>query len=103
MQNIDPDYPKIDIIQVRAESLGRLVANLNTISREDSLQRIARLPENERNRVIDGIINSLRQKEAQEQIAESQRLQDYYRTQSRQNMMPDQPTAAKWYFYNPVS
>ncbi|HEX2934645.1 MAG TPA: hypothetical protein VHO72_04775 [Bacteroidales bacterium] len=103
MQSIDPDYPKIDIIQVRAESLGRLVSNLNTISSEDSLQRISRLSDNERNRVIDGIINNLRQKEAQEQIAESQRLQEYYRTQSRQNMMPDQQAAAKWYFYNPVS
>jgi tetratricopeptide (TPR) repeat protein len=103
MLNIDQDYPKIDVIQVRAESLGHLVENLNTISREDSLQKIARLPESERNRIIDRIINDIRQKESQEQIAESQRLQDYYRTQTRQNMMPDQQASAKWYFYNPVS
>jgi hypothetical protein len=103
MLNIDPDYPNIETIKVRAESLGRLVSNLNTISREDSLLQIAKLPDNERFAIIDKIINDLRQKEAQDQIAESQRLQEYYRTQSRQNLMPDQQNAAKWYFYNPVS
>lgn len=101
---IAPDYPGMTDIKAKANSLNRLVENLNAISREDSLQRIAKLSEPERIRVIDGIINNLREKEAEAQMAESQRLQDYYSSQSRQNMViGDKNTQAKWYFYNPVS
>ena len=101
---IDPNYPTITDIKAKASSLTRLVQNLNAITTEDSLQRIAKLPEASRMRIIDGIINDVRTKEAESQIAESQRLQDYYNNQYRQNMViGDKTSAAKWYFYNPVS
>jgi tetratricopeptide (TPR) repeat protein len=103
MQNIDPDYPGINIIQARSESLGRLVENLNTISTQDSLQKVAKMTENDRLRLIDGIISDLKKKEMDTQQAESQRLQDYYRGQNRQSTIPGEQTTAKWYFYNPVS
>jgi tetratricopeptide (TPR) repeat protein len=102
MQNIDEDYPNINIIKARAESLGRLVENLNAINTNDSLLRISKMTENERFSVIDKIISNLRKKEMEAQIAESQRLQDYYRGQNR-NTIPGEQGAAKWYFYNPVS
>jgi tetratricopeptide (TPR) repeat protein len=103
MQNIATDYPEIETIKVRAESLGRLVEYLNTIQTEDSLQRVAQMSENQRMQFIDKLINDVRKKESEAQLAESQRLQDYYRQQGRQNLLPDQQNAGKWYFYNPVS
>lgn len=100
---IDQDYPGIELIQSKAKSLNRLVENLNTISREDSLQRIAMLPEASRINIIDQIISDVRNDEAQAQMAESQRLQDYYNNQSRQNLVGVDKGSAKWYFYNPIS
>ncbi len=101
---IAPDYPNLIDIKAKATSLTHLVENLNAITLEDSLQRIAKLPEPARLRVIDDIINQLRAKEAEAQMAESQRLQDYYNNQYRQTMViGDKNTQAKWYFYNPVS
>lgn len=101
---IADNYPNIDDMKVKAKSLTSLVRNLNTISTEDSVQRIAKLPEAERMRFIDGIINDLRKKEAEAKIAESQRLSDYYNNQYRQNTLQQNTTTeAKWYFYNQVS
>jgi tetratricopeptide (TPR) repeat protein len=101
---IAQDYPDLADIKAKAANLTRLVKNLNAISTEDSLQRIAKLPEAERMKIIDGIINNLRTKEAEAQMAETQRLQDYYNSQYRQSMVAgDKNSAAKWYFYNPVS
>jgi tetratricopeptide (TPR) repeat protein len=103
LQNIDPDYPGINTIGARSESLGRLVENLNTISTQDSLLKVSQMTENERIRLIDRIISDLQKKEMETQLAESQRLQDYYRTQNRQTTIPGGQTSAKWYFYSPVS
>lgn len=101
---INPDYPNISDIKAKASSLTQLVVNLNAISTEDSLQRIAKMPESARMQVIDNIISNVRTREAEAQMAESQRLQDYYSNQYRQNMViGDKNTQAKWYFYNPVS
>jgi tetratricopeptide (TPR) repeat protein len=101
---IDPDYPGIADYKVKATKLNHLVENLNTINREDSLQRIAKLPEASRMKVIDNIISDLRTKEADAQLAESQRLQDYYANQSFQSAASsDKSAQAKWYFYNPAS
>jgi tetratricopeptide (TPR) repeat protein len=102
MQNIDPDYPGIEIVQARAASLGRLVENLNTITLQDSLQKVAQMSENDRSRLIDKIISDTKKKEMEDQMAETQRLQEYYQSQSHQSALPGQGVA-KWYFYNPVS
>lgn len=105
VQYINPNYPNYELISAKAASLSRLVENLNNISREDSLQRVAKMTPQERQQFINKIINDLRAKEAQEQLAESQRLQEYYQNQARQNFTQGQSntTAPKWYFYNPVS
>lgn len=100
---IDKDYDGIEDIKAKATNLNALVDRLNAISTEDSLQRVAKMPEGERMRFIDHIISDLRNKEAQAQMEESQRLQDYYSRQNRQNMVASDKTTAKWYFYNPIS
>jgi hypothetical protein len=103
--SIDSKYPNIDQIKVKAGSLNRLVQNLNTISREDSLQKIAKLPEAQRSQLIQKIISDLRQQEEEEKQAEAARLQEYYNNQSRQAMLGQNSgqQSTKWYFYNPVS
>ena len=101
LHNINEKYPDYVNIKSKADCLTHLVENLNTISREDSLQKIASLPEDERFKIIDEIINNLRKKEAEELLAEKQRLQEYSNNQGLANQEPN--VQAKWYFYNPIS
>lgn len=79
--------------KTRAEVLGGLVKNLRTIELQDSLQRIAKMPTNERNRYIDELIAQL-QYEARKRAEEQQFLQD----QAAQNSSSN--SGAQFYFYN---
>jgi tetratricopeptide (TPR) repeat protein len=101
--NLDEKYPGIENIRLKANNLNRLVKNLNTISTEDSLQKVALMTEAERSRLVEQIISDLKQKEEADKIAEQQRLQEYYSNQSRQSQLGGNKEQAKWYFYNQVS
>lgn len=98
MQAIPQDFPDIDELKERAEILSSLVDNLVIIQTEDSLQRLAEMPESERLRIIDGIIEKLVEEEKKK--AEEELLK-------RQNRMYDQDAGFNefaseggWYFYN---
>jgi tetratricopeptide (TPR) repeat protein len=95
------DYPNYDKIRNKAAKLSDLVANLRVIELEDSLQRLAFMPEGERFAIIDGIIADLIEQEQQEaeaqQLAESMAVFD----QGAGGFSTGQPIGgAKWYFYN---
>lgn len=95
------DYPGYEGIVTRKENLTKLVENLQVIQLEDSLQSLAKLPEDTRNKKIDELI----QKKKQEQ--EELRL--------KQEELADQASsgvtlaaagssgASTWYFYNPAT
>jgi tetratricopeptide (TPR) repeat protein len=100
---IDDKYPGVRELKSKAASLTRLVKNLNTIATEDSLQRVAKLSESDRIKLIDKIISNLRKKEADDQFAESQRMQALASSQSQLAAGQDKASQSKWYFYNPVS
>lgn len=98
MQAIPGDFPNIEELKNRAEILSSLVDNLVVIQTEDSLQRLAQMPESQRLKIIDGIIEKLveeEQKKAEEELLK------------RQNRMYDQDAGFNdfaseggWYFYN---
>lgn len=97
LDNTFPDYQKLD---VKTRNLTKLVDNLNLVTREDSLQRVAKMPVNERNNLIAEIINKIReeeQKKIEEENAERQRSILYQQNQA--NRQVDQQ-GGKWYFYN---
>jgi tetratricopeptide (TPR) repeat protein len=75
------NYPGFNDIMEKKEVLSDLIENLSTISREDSLQRIAKMSESERDRFLDTMIEKLvkaeekrikEEKERQEQLANQQ-------------------------------
>ncbi len=103
MVNMQPDYPNYTVISAKAENLNALVYNLNTIHFQDSVQRIARMTETERNRMIDNVITELNRKEQQQQEAEAVRMQQYYSNLGRQTSLSDPTSKAQWYFYNPTT
>lgn len=64
--NLDRSFPDYDEIFVKARNLTALVSQMQIIEREDSLQRVARMPEAERMNFIDQIIEEVKRKEEEE-------------------------------------
>ena len=101
MVNMQPDYPGYIQISAKAKNLNALAYHVQTIHFQDSVQRVARMSESERNRLISGIISELQAKEQREKEAEAIRLQQYYSNIGRRTTMSNPSAAAQWYFYNP--
>ncbi len=97
---ITENYPDYKRIMEKTELLIDLVDNLNTVEREDNLQRLAQMSEKERLAVIDRNIAEYKEKERQRQIEESNRAlsQYYYRNRLNQNAGQSR---GQWYFYDP--
>ena len=83
---IDVNYPGYPEIMNRATGLRRLAKELNTIQREDSLQKLALMPEKDRNSFIKKIISDLQEKEARKLAAENAEKanQNYFRSLQHQ-------------------
>ena len=85
--------------------LSGLVSNISVVELEDSLQRIARLPKSDQNKIIQGIIQEEIKKEQQE--AEEKRIKQQLVYESGINRGREQfgqnTSGGKWYFYNPAT
>ncbi len=84
-------------INQRKEILSRLAAQTSAISRQDSLQRIAALPEEERTAYLKQLLRQLRKQQGLKE-------EEVITSGSRGTVVPD-PFAAQaakgdWYFYN---
>jgi tetratricopeptide (TPR) repeat protein len=98
---LDKQYPGYARISTRASNLTDLVVQLETVSREDSLRRVASMNEADRSVLIAGII----QKTREQQMAESSggssdmfNLGQFYENERRFRDNIDQE--GQWYFYN---
>lgn len=102
MTFLPKDYPDYNEIDEKKKSLTALVTNLNVITMEDSLQRLAKMSEKERNAQIDKIIAQI---EEEERIKEEERLnQQNNLTNINQNQTnTNTATNGSWYFYNPAT
>ena len=102
---LDKDFPGYSGLTTLSASLSNLVYNINSYELEDSVQRLAGLPEDERLAVIDGIIEQVRKEEEEARLAEQQAMQDRAFNQSMlyNNNQVEGSTGqqgGKWYFYN---
>lgn len=108
MITLPKDYPDYDAINARKQTLETLVGYIKTIQREDSLQRIARMSEGQRNTFIDKMIKRLeeeeeRKKEEQELLAQQNQNPTNNNGNLPNNGMPNLGGGAAtgdWYFYN---
>lgn len=102
------DHPNYDKILNRKTTLTTLIGYVKTIQREDSLQKIARMSEAERNKFLDKQIEKI--------IEEEERRQDQLDAIKAANQNPlinnNNPTAPdvfsqgggnSWYFYTPTA
>jgi tetratricopeptide (TPR) repeat protein len=103
MMVIDENYPRYREISDRHKSLTRLVTNLVTVETQDSLQRLARMPENERNALVDKWIETERTKQRQQEnlMAQQMRGNSYYMANQYRFGLSRSQESAGWYFYNP--
>ena len=98
---LDQKYPDYLAIKNKSQSLNTLVSQLTIIQREDSLQRVALMPEPERNALISSIIAKIVKDESEGKTAANTdrfNLGQYYENERRFQGNIDQE--GKWYFYN---
>ena len=98
---LDQKYPDYLSIKTKSQSLNALVSQLTIIQREDSLQRVAKMPEAERTALIATIIAKIVKDESEGKTANNAdryNLGQYYENERRFQGNIDQE--GKWYFYN---
>ncbi len=106
---VDANYPGYDEIVTKTNGLASLVKNLDMVTREDSLQKVALMQEKDRLSFINKIIAKLNEEESQKQLAQQkeQNNANYFRGQQYRGNFDNQSNNSNnnssWYFYNPVT
>lgn len=101
---IGNDYPGYEELSHKYRSLTGLVENILTVEREDSLQKIARMPESERDAFIARL---MAEEEARRQEIENRAMLEqgdpFFSRSGNQRMGLGTPggSGGGWYFYNP--
>lgn len=100
--SLDQKYPDYQQIKTKSQNLNALVQQLTIIQEEDSLQSVAKLPEQERNTLIAKIIEKVKKDEAKPQkVSDYQdraNLGQFYENERR--FEGNVAQEGKWYFYN---
>jgi tetratricopeptide (TPR) repeat protein len=99
---IDKEYPDYQSIYAKSVSLNDLVENIKIVSFEDSVLRLAIMPEPELLAFIDKIIEKVTDEEEQKKLIDQQLTEDKLADMSGlANQVTD--NAGNWYFYNPTT
>jgi tetratricopeptide (TPR) repeat protein len=98
---IDETYPNYNELEQKYRSLTNLVDNLNTVEREDSLQKVALMPEAERKALIANMIKEEQERQRNMENLAMQSGSGYYRSNRYRMGMGSSSSGAGWYFYNP--
>lgn len=105
---LEKEHPQYKQSELRSKALAQVAPHLSTIKLQDSLQRLAVMPENKRLEAIDRVIQALKKQEKEEA-----------KKQARANVQTASPTTnigaknmgtgigraqkGAWYFYNPTA
>jgi tetratricopeptide (TPR) repeat protein len=98
---LDQKHPDYEALKTKSQSLNSLVSQLNIVQTEDSLQKVALMPEAERNAKISTIIAKIIKDESEGKTSEySDRynIGQFYENERRFQGNIDKE--GKWYFYN---
>jgi hypothetical protein len=98
-QIINDKYPNAELVRNKALKLKDLVLAVETAYYEDSVQRIAKMDENQRTKYIEDVIKQIKEDEKKRKEAEARRLRELQANQN--NMIQNQGGGNKWYFNNP--
>lgn len=99
--SLEKSYPGYAELYRKNENLTELVTNLIQAETQDSLLKLAALPEAERKAIVNRMVASLRAKDKQEQERARTTGGMYSPGQNRQLRTQGASEEGKWYFYNP--
>lgn len=103
LQIDDPVVKNPDEIRSRKNSLGILASNLEIIERQDSMQRIAAMPEEERRDFVKKLVRQIRREQG---LKDEQPLTTGLpplTNPAPTSLFPTGDTKGEWYFYNASS
>ncbi len=106
MTYLGKDYPNYSKISNRVGNLTDLVNNLNMVVREDSLQRVALMSPKDRDKLINGLIKDIKDKEREKRLIEAENQSDrafYAQNNMLGNSSSSSSSQGNWYFYNPTN
>jgi len=98
---LDQKYPYFNELKTKSHNLNALVEHLTVIQVEDSLQKVAAMPQNQRDALISGIIEKIIKDESEgktSEYADRANIGQYYENQRR--FQDNIAQEGKWYFYN---
>ncbi len=100
---IDDTYPDYQQLAANYKSLTNLVENLETVERQDSLQKVALMPEMEREALISRLMKEEQeiQRNLENLSLQGAQGQGYYRGNRNRMGMGNSQAGAGWYFYSP--
>ena len=108
---LDKDRDDYEQLSTRSRVLDELVPYTDAVQLQDSLQYLAKAPEDVRNAAIDRVIDELKRKEKEERDAraEQEANQQNQNNSGNPNMpqtttnTPGTQQGGAWYFYNPMT
>ena len=112
---LDKERKDYQELSQRSKILDELVPYTEGIHLQDSLLALSEMPEAERNKAIDRVIDALKKKEKEERDAKLEAEADAQQAKNQANMPQRQPstthhptpttqaTGGAWYFYNPTA
>jgi outer membrane protein assembly factor BamD (BamD/ComL family) len=89
-------------IDDRKRALSAIVRNMEVVERQDSLQRIAQLPEAEREALVKKMVRQLRRQQGlkDEEISGGPKTSSPLPTTAAPDLFSDKQSKGEWYFYN---
>ena len=100
MMSIPKNYPNYEELQKKSNVLKDLVDKLDEIDLQDSLLRIANLPEAQRNAWVRKMIADYTEAERKAAAEEAERMLAMQNAASYTNINNQSNSNGKWYFYN---
>lgn len=94
---ISDKYPNAEGIRNKASNLFNLVVAVESAEYEDSVQRIALMSENDREKFLKDLIKQIKDEEVAKKKREEERLREL---QDNDNLFVQQGNGSKWYWNN---
>lgn len=99
----DPTLKNIEDIKEKKNSLGIIASNIEIIERQDSLQRIAAMPEEQRKDFVKKLVRQLRKQQGLKDEPTSTNGSPFSSSSSTIPSLFPTSTKGEWYFYNSSS
>ncbi|MES1220833.1 MAG: hypothetical protein ABUT20_35360, partial [Bacteroidota bacterium] len=100
LQLDDPSLKNVDALIARRDLLQKVAANIEIIERQDSLQKIALLPENELNDFVKKLVRQLRKQQGLKDEGTATASAVFASNNEPTTLFPSVQAKGEWYFYN---